>query len=93
MAADDSRFPERPSLGGDIVRLGLKVGFARRGEYLVEFLDERKRARHERRLGQLGVSAEAAGLDPERLVERVENNDLAQELLEDIFRRRTRVAL
>lgn len=85
MAADDSNFPERRSVGGDIVRLGLKVGFAKRGEYLVEFLDDRKRARHERRLGQLGESAEAAGLDPENLIDRVENNDLAQELLEDIF--------
>jgi hypothetical protein len=85
MAADDSMSPKRPSLGGDIVRLGLKLGLAKRGEYLVEFLDDRKRARHERRLGQLGESAEAAGLDRESLVERVENDDLAQELLEEFL--------
>lgn len=67
-----------------LARLGLKLGFGRRGEYIAEFLDDRRMRRLAGRVEALGNAVEAAGLDLEDLAKRVEANDETAELLERI---------
>lgn len=85
MAMNGTEPPEQGSLGGDMVRLGLKLGLSKRGEYLVEFLDQRRAVRQQRRLAELGTFAKEAGLESANLVERIEDDDDVQEFVEEVL--------
>jgi len=78
--------PSEPpdSEGAALVRLGLKLGLGERGEYLAEYLDQRRVRRVAIRLKQLGEMAEGEGLSAEALLERVQENDDAAEFVDEV---------
>ena len=78
---DSSVQPESQAL----VDLALKVVLGQRGEYVVGYLENRRRQRVATRLDALRESAEEAGLTQHGLVERVEADDDYAEFTERVL--------
>ena len=76
---------EAPSNRFALTQLGIKVLFSKRGEYLSDYLEGRRRERVKRRLSAVGRAAEDAGLSLDTVVERIEHDDEAAELLEEVI--------
>ena len=79
----DSRV--QPSEGEALVRLGLKFLLGPRGEYIAEYLDDRRRRRVSERIAELGRHAEEAGASVYAVVERLHEDDETAEYLEEII--------
>jgi hypothetical protein len=76
---------EGPSNRFALAQLGLKLVLNKRGEYLSDYLEARRRERESRRISAVGRAAAGAGLPLDSLVERIENDDDAAELLEEVI--------
>jgi hypothetical protein len=72
------------SESGALVRLGMKIALGKRGEYLAEYLDDRRMRRVSHRLARLGEWAQTAGASVDDVVQRVESDDEAAEVIEHI---------
>lgn len=71
-----------PSEGAALVRLGIKLVGGKRGEYLSEYLDNRRVRRIAERVEKLGDAIEGEGVSLDELAAAVEEDDAAAELLE-----------
>jgi len=77
--------PEPVSDGGALVRLGLKVALGARGEYIAEYLDERRAKRMSARLARLGDLVTEEGVSLDDLLDRVQADDEAAEFVEKVI--------